>query len=59
MHEGDREAILALLDQALRDAGRTEPPPEAEQGAWLKGDIEWSVPDEHGWIAVVPVRTDI
>ena len=57
--EQDRAALLALVDEALRDAGRTEPPPEAELSAWLKGDIEWSVPDEHGWIAMVPVRTDI
>jgi hypothetical protein len=57
--EEDRAALLALVDEALRDEGRTEPPPEAERGAWLKDDIEWSVPDEHGWIAMVPVRTGI
>ena len=57
--EQDRAALLALIDDALRGEGRTEPPPEAERGAWLKGDIEWSVPDEYGWVAMVPVRSDI
>lgn len=55
----DRDAVLALVTEALRDAGRTEPPPEAEQGDWLRGDAEWSEPDEHGWVALVPVRLDV
>ena len=31
--EQDRAALLALVGVALRDEGRTVPPPEAERGA--------------------------
>ena len=34
--EQDRAALLALVDEALRDEGRTEPPPEAERGALVE-----------------------
>ena len=47
-------AILALLDQALRDEERTTPPPSAEQENWLHGSAGFTDPDEHGWIAPVP-----
>ena len=57
--EQDRAEVLALIDQALRDDERTTPPPEAERIAWLKGEFEWSEPDEHGWIAMVPGRPDV
>ena len=30
--EGDRDAVLALIIEALRDAERTAPLPEVEQG---------------------------
>ena len=54
--EQDRAALVALLDQALRDAGRTEPPPGAEPGEWLYGDSELSRPDENGWMTSVPTE---
>lgn len=57
--EDDRDAVLVLVTEALRDAGRTAPPPEAEQGDWLRGEAEWSEHDEHGWVALVPVRLDV
>ncbi|WP_010188491.1 hypothetical protein [Sphingomonas sp. PAMC 26605] len=57
--EGDRDAVLALVTEALRDAGQTAPPLEAEQGDWLRGDAEWSGPDKHGWVALVPVGLDV
>lgn len=57
--EGDRDAVLALVTKALRDAGRTAPPAEAEQGDWLRGDAEWSEPDELGWVALVLSRIDV
>ena len=54
MPEQDRAALVALLDQALRDETRTEPPLEAEQGEWLYADTELSQPDENGWMTRVP-----
>ena len=57
--EGDREAVLALVTETLRDAGRTTPPAAAEQGDWLRGDVEWSDADEHGWVALVPSHIDV
>lgn len=57
--EGDRDAVLALVTEALRDAGQTAPPPEAEQDDWLRGDADWSEPDEHGWVALAPIRFDV
>ena len=33
----DRDAIVALLDQALRDEERTEPPLAADRRNWLYG----------------------
>ena len=57
--EQDRAEVLALIDQALRADERTTPPPEAGRMDWLKGEFEWSEPDEHGWIAMVPGRSDV
>ena len=57
--EGDRDAVLALIIEAMRDAGQTVPPPETEQGDWLCGDAEWSEPDEHGWVALVLIRLNV
>ena len=57
--ERDRSEVLALIVQALRDEERTSPPAEAEREGWLKGEFEWSEPDEHGWIAMVPGRPDV
>ncbi len=55
----DRAAVLALVTEALRNAGRTAPPLETEQGDWLRGNAKWSEPDEHGWVALVPVQFDV
>ena len=57
--EGDCDAVLALVTETLCDAGRIAPPRDAERGDWLRGDAEWSEPDEHGWVALVPVRIDV
>ena len=56
MPEQDRAALVALLDQALRDETRTEPPPETEQGEWLYADTELSQPDANGWMTRVPIE---
>lgn len=55
----DRAEVLILIDQALRDGERTTPPPEAEREDWMKGEFEWSEPDEHGWVGMVPGRPDV
>lgn len=57
--EGDCDAVLVLVTEALRDARRTAPPAEAEQGDWLRGNVKWSEPDEHGWVALIPVQFDV
>ena len=57
--EQARANVLGLIDQALRDDERTTPPPEAERMDRLKGEFEWSEPDEHGWIAMVLGRSDV
>ena len=57
--EGDREAALALVKATLRDAGRTTPPPETEQGDWLRGTAEWSDPDANGWVTLTPVEIPV
>lgn len=54
--QDDRDAALALVKETLRDAGRTTPPPEIEQGDWLRGTAEWSDPDANGWVTLVPVE---
>lgn len=51
----DRDAPLALLDRALRDAERADAPPPAERADWLHGSAGFTNPDEHGWIA--PARS--
>lgn len=55
----DRDAVLALVTEALRNAGRTVPPPETEKGDRLRGNAKWSEPDEHGWVALIPVQFDV
>jgi len=57
--KGDRDVALALVIEALRAAERTAPPPETEQGDWLRGNVKWSEPDEHGWVALIPVQFDV
>lgn len=54
--QDDRDAVLALVTETLRDAGRTTPPPETEQGDWLRGNAEWSDPDANGWVTLKPVE---
>ncbi len=54
--EQDRATLVALLDQALRDEGRTEPPSEADRSEWLYGGSELSRPDENGWMTSVPTE---
>lgn len=54
MEAGSREEqdrVLARLDQAIRANARTEAPPAEERVAWLFGNVGWTDPDEHGWIA--------
>ena len=53
MPEQDRAALVALLDQALRDGARTEPPAPGERGEWLSGGSELSEPDGNGWMTRV------
>lgn len=50
----DRDVAVILLDQALRDEKRTEPPPESDRKDWLYGDASFTQPDEHGWMAPMP-----
>lgn len=54
--QDDRDAVLALVTETLRDAGRTTPPPETEQDDWLRGTAEWSDPDANGWVTFAPVE---
>ena len=54
LFEQDRDAIVAMFDQALRKETRTEPPSQAERNDWLYGSAGFTEPDEHGWIA--PLR---
>lgn len=49
--EPDRDAVVALLDQALGAAARNEASPEAERQDWLYGSAGFTEPDEHGWMA--------
>lgn len=49
----DRAALVAMLDQALRDGERTEPPATGEEGDRLYGSPETLEPDEDGWITRV------
>lgn len=53
----DRDALVALLDRMIRAEARTEAPPESERGEWLYGGVgplEFTEPDAHGWMAIVP-----
>ena len=56
MSEQDRGTLEALLDQALRDEGRAEPAPQAEQGEWVYGDSGLSEPDANGWVTSIPTE---
>lgn len=56
----NRQAIVALLDQAIRAEARGDAPPEAERRDWLHGGvdpIQYTDPDEHGWMEIVPPST--
>lgn len=57
MSEQDRAVLLAMLDQALREGERTNPPPAGEEGDWLYGSFEIPEPDENGWIMRGPAAT--
>ena len=50
----DRDAIVALLDRALRDEERTERPLQSDRRNWLYGSAGLTEPDKHGWMAPVP-----
>lgn len=53
-----RDAVLALLDGAIRVEARQEIPPGVERRDWIRGGVEptrFTEPDEHGWFA--PIRT--
>ena len=52
--ERDRDAVVALLDRALRDEERTERPLQSDRRNWLYGSAGLTEPDKHGWMAPVP-----
>lgn len=47
----DRKALVALLDEALRAASRSEAPPNPERHDWVYGSIGFTEPDQHGWFS--------
>lgn len=56
----ERDALAALIGRMLQAEARTDAPPESERGNWLYGSVgptEFTEPDEHGWMAIVPPTT--
>jgi hypothetical protein len=52
-----RDVLAALIGRMLHAEARTDAPPENERGDWLYGGIgptEFTEPDAHGWMAIVP-----
>jgi len=49
----DQDALVALLDAALRAEARSEEPPEADRHGWLYGSLGYTEPDAHGWVAPI------